>query len=719
MAAILAIFKKEFRTYMHSVTGWLYIAVTLCIFSLYASVYNMAYGYPYVAYPVDTLIMLFFITIPVLTMRLMAEERRQKTDQLLLTAPVSVGKLVAGKYLAVAAVFMIPVIIFCCMPLLLSRYGTVPMAENYVALLAFALYGLAAIAVGLFLSSVTENIVIAAVLSFGVIFATYLMQGIKSLISGTGNLLTRFLGVFDFYSHYSEMISSTTDVTGGSRLTTILDLKSILYFLSVIVVMLFLATQSVQKRRYSVSVKSFAMGAYSTITTVIVIAAVAVVNLTASKLPSKYTSIDVTSNKLYSLTEQTRTLVQGLGEDVTVYVLAAEDNADAVLKQTLEHYQELSGHFKVEYIDPVLNPRFVSNYTSDNISLNSMIVETDKRYKVISYADLYETETDYYSYSQTVAGYDGEGQITSAVSYCTSDDMPKVYFIAGHNEYTLDQGFLAAVEKENIAYETISLMEYDAVPEDAQCIVIHAPETDLSADDADKIIAYLDNGGKAVITAEYVENEQPNLERILSDYGMTLQRGCVVDNDPGHYYQVPVLLLPDIAYADETYGLTDQYSYVMAPLAQGIAVPEEEVENMVYTKLLTTSDNSLLKDGATQIQTFEYEEGDTDGPFCLGVKAEKELGSGTGTLYVFTSAQMFTDDYDMAVSGNNKQLFTNIMGTVAEHEVSVSIPVKSYQTQQLTVAARDLILFRTAGIVLIPLLLLTTGIVIWARRRKQ
>jgi len=714
-----AVFKKEFRAYMYSVIGWLFIAVTLCIYALYASVYNMAYGMPYVAYAIDTLIMLFFITIPVLTMRIMAEERKQKTDQLLLTAPISVGKLIIGKYLAMAAVFLIPVVVFCCMPLLLSRYGTVPIAENYVALLAFALYGLAAIAVGLFLSSLTDNIVIAAVLSFCVLFVTYMMQGIESLISSTGNFITKILSVFDFYSHYSSMVSSVTDVTGSSRLTTVLDLKSILYFLSVIVLMLFLATQSVQKRRYSVSVKSFAMGAYSTITTVIVAAVVIVVNLIASKLPASYTSLDVTSNKLYSITEQTQALVQGLEEDVTIYVLAAEDNADAVLKQTLHKYEELSEHVKVEYINPILNPRFAGSYTSDNISLNSVIVETDKRYKVINYADIYETEVDYYSYTQTVTGYDGEGQLTSAISYCISDDMPKIYFIAGHNEYTLDSGFLTAIEKENITYETISLIEYEAIPEDAQCVIIHAPETDLSADDADKVIAYLNNGGKVLITAEYVEKQQPNLERILSDYGLTLQRGCVVDNDQNNYYQVPVLLLPNIEYTDETNGLTGQYSYILAPLAQGITVPEEEIERMTYTKLLTTSDNSLLKSGAAQIETFDKEEGDIEGPFCLGVKAEKELDSGIGTLYVFSSAQMFTDQYDLAVSGNNSQLLTNIMGTVANHEVSVSVPVKSYQMEQLTVAAKDTILFQIFGIVMIPLALLVIGIVIWARRRKQ
>lgn len=150
-------------------------------------------------------------------MRIMADERRQKTDQLLITSPVSVGKIVFGKYLAMAAVFVIPLLLFSFLPFFLSSYGTVPMAENFVALLAFALYGLAAIAVGLFLSSLTENVVIAAVFTFIVLFLTYMMQGIESLISSTGNLATRILSVFDFYSHYSGMISAVSDVTGNSQ----------------------------------------------------------------------------------------------------------------------------------------------------------------------------------------------------------------------------------------------------------------------------------------------------------------------------------------------------------------------------------------------------------------------------------------------------------------------------------------------------------------------
>ena len=702
-----AIFKREFLSYIHSVVGLLFMAVTVFFFGLYAAVYNLASGYPYVSYTLSAILFLFLLSIPVLSMRILADERKQKTDQLILTAPVSVGRIVLGKYLAMAAIFLIPVAGICIFPIFLQKFGTVPMAESYVAILAFALYGLTCMAVGILVSSFTESQVIAAVLSFAILFITYMMQGIESLISQTGNVVTKFLSIFDFQTRFSNM-------TNG-----ILDITSIVYFVSVIALLLFLTTQSIQKRRYSVSVHNISMGAYSSITVVIGIALAVIVNLIAGQISTKYTNIDITTNQLYTITDQTKELLASLNDDVTVYVLSSEDGADSTISQTLKSYEEASSHIKVEYIDPLVNPQFASSYSTSNLSQNSLIVETAKRYKVISYNEMYETEVDYSTYSQNVTGYDGEGQLTSAISYCTSDDMPKIYIISGHNEYTLDSGFTTALEKENIDYETISLMEYDAIPDDAECIIIHAPEKDFSEDDANKVIDYLNNGGKAFITTEYVEEQMPNFEKILSEFGLTIEKGYAVDTNAGNYYQTPIYLLPNVEYSDETTGLTGSHTYVMAPYAEAIAVPDVDVDSITYTKLLTTSEKSLVKTDVKNATSFDKEEGDIEGPLCIGVKAEKTLDSGSAVLYVFSSAQFFTDNVDNAVSGNNRTLFTNIMSTIASHDVSVSVPVKSYDYDNLTASTKDVVLFETIVVILIPLALIITGFVIWFKRRKK
>ena len=157
-------------------------------------------------------------------MRVLAEERKQKTDQLILTSPVSIGGIVAGKYLAMATVFTIPVAVMALFPLILSRYGTVSMGESYTVLLAYYLFGLTCLAIGLFISSITESQVIAAVLSFALLFVGYMMSSITGLISQTGNLLTKILNAYNFTDRLDAMVEGT------------LNLKSVLYFVTLIVV---------------------------------------------------------------------------------------------------------------------------------------------------------------------------------------------------------------------------------------------------------------------------------------------------------------------------------------------------------------------------------------------------------------------------------------------------------------------------------------------------
>ena len=179
---MFAILKREVKAYFQTVTGWLFIAAVLVLYGLYFYVYNLRAGYPYISYSLSAIAFIMLITVPVLTMRSFAEERHSRTDQLILTAPVSVGKVVLGKYLAMAFVFTIDMVIIAITPLLLMSYGTIPLGESYAAVLGFWLYGCACIAVGMFISSLTESQVISAVLTFVALFAGYMMGRICNQI---------------------------------------------------------------------------------------------------------------------------------------------------------------------------------------------------------------------------------------------------------------------------------------------------------------------------------------------------------------------------------------------------------------------------------------------------------------------------------------------------------------------------------------------------------
>lgn len=700
-----AIYKRELQAYFHSFLGALFIGATLFLLGIYFSVYELFMGYPYIGYALSAVVFLFLISIPVLCMRILAEERQKKTDQLILTSPVSVGGIVAGKFLALATVFAIPVVIISFYPVIMHFFGAIDFGKSYVAILGFFLYGLACIAICIFISSLTESQVIAAVISFAVLFLTYVMSGICNMISSTGNLLTKILSAFDMVGRFDDLLNGS------------LYISSIVYYLSVILLFLVFTVQSIQKRRYQLSKKTLSLGTYSTTVVVVMTAAVVLLNVFVSEIPAKYTVFDVTANQLYSLSDETKTLAEELAEDVNIYVLVNESSADATLDQTLKNYEGLSSHIKVSYVDPAVNPKFYTNYTDSSITSNSIIVESSKRSKVIDYSDIYEYEYDYYYYTSSVTGYDGEGQITSAIAYVTSEEMPKIYILEGHGETAFDSAFIAAVEKENVDYETINLMNYDAVPKDAACVIINAPEADLSDDDAEKMLAYMENGGDVFIVSGYTGEELTNFNSLLAFYGVSVTKGLVIEADKSNYYNDPFYLLPNIIYDTITASVYSSGSYVFAPYSQGLT--EEETEDVEVSVLLSASDESYVRDNVENGASYAKQEGDIDGPFDIGVKCVKAMEDEESTAVIYSSAELFTTAADSMVAGTNMKLFTASLGGLVSHESSVSIPVKSLEVEYLTIPQSVVLILAIVTVLIIPLAFIITGFVVWFGRRKR
>ncbi len=704
---MFAIYKRELKSYFNSFIGFLFIGAVLFILGLYFTVYNLVYGYPYISYAVSSAVFLLFIGVPVLTMRILSEERKQKTDQLILTAPVSVGSIVIGKFLALITIFAIPIVIIGIYPIVLSAFGSVPMAESYLSILGFFLYGMTCIAIGVLISSLTESQVIAAVISFGCLFLGYVMEGICSLISDTGNWITELLSCLDMYKRFNTFLTGT------------LDVSAVVYFISVTALVLFLTTQSIQKRRYSISVKSFSFGAYNTGMIGIFVVLTVVLNLLASELPSSVKTIDVTTQKIYSITDITKNFLKELEEEVTVYVLSGEQTQDSTLGTTLERIADESDYITVEYVDPAVNPRFYTNYSDSMVYTNSLIVESAKRFKVVNYEDIYEREYDYTYGTATTTGYDGEGQVMSAIAYVVSDDMPKIYMLEGHGEASLSATFKDSISKENVDYETINLMNYDEVPEDAQCIIINAPISDLSKDDYEKIKNYVNSGGNLFVISTYATGEMTNFNALLAEFELSITDGIVIEQDQNRYYQNQAFMLPEIRYDEITASVYTDY-YVFVPYAQGIRVPEEDIENMSYTTLLATSDSAFSRSNLESVDSYKMEEGDEAGGFALGVRAEKNLSDETSaTMVLYGSSYMFEDSASEIVSGANLMLFSGTIANLTDSEISVSVPVKSYEVSNLILNQSDIIIVAMITTVIIPLSMLIIGFAIWFGRRKK
>ena len=183
-----AIFKREFKSCFTGMIGWVIAAVSLFFLGLYFTNRNLLYASSDFASVLYTMTMILLFLLPAISMRSFAEERKNKTDQLLLTSPVSIPAIVAGKFLAELAVFALPLAAAVVMPLLLQAFGTVSLVAAYSALLGYLLLGGACLAVGTWISALTENQILAYLATFGALLVDYLMNGIQTMFT-TGNLL--------------------------------------------------------------------------------------------------------------------------------------------------------------------------------------------------------------------------------------------------------------------------------------------------------------------------------------------------------------------------------------------------------------------------------------------------------------------------------------------------------------------------------------------------
>ena len=286
-----AIYKRELKSYFQSMTGPVFVAFLIAFTGIYFMAYNMMSGHPYFSYSLSGSLIVFLVGIPLITMRSFSEERKNKTDQLLLTAPVSIGRVVLGKYLAMVTVIAIPNAVFCIFPLIIKSQGTAYLTVDYISIGVFFLLGCVYAAIGMFLSSLTESQMIAFISTFGILLVLYLWDGILSMlpssaVSGLVGVLILITAAAFYVWHMTEnfVLSGGIEIVGvivsigiyimksavyenllpnllgrlalanvftGITTNSIVDVTGIALYLSVIAVFVFLTVQAIQKRRWS------------------------------------------------------------------------------------------------------------------------------------------------------------------------------------------------------------------------------------------------------------------------------------------------------------------------------------------------------------------------------------------------------------------------------------------------------------------------------------
>ena len=286
-----AIYKREVSSYFNAMTGWIFIAAATFFLGIYFMVYNLFWGDPYFSTALNATLFLMMVLIPLLTMRSLAEDRHSKTDQLLLTAPVSVSGVVLGKYLAMLTVLAVPVGISALCPLIIRINGTAFLAADYAAILAFFLLGAVQIAAGLLISALTESQIIAAVGTVGLLLVLYLWDGLLDYLpTSAGGSLLGLLVILAAVCFLTNALADNWKLTAGvaaagaaaiavgygaasDRFAGLLpdllgrfslvaafqsfaadhvfDLAGLLLYLSLIALLVFLTVQVLQRRRWN------------------------------------------------------------------------------------------------------------------------------------------------------------------------------------------------------------------------------------------------------------------------------------------------------------------------------------------------------------------------------------------------------------------------------------------------------------------------------------
>lgn len=286
-----AVYKRELHSYFSSMTGYVFIAGVVAFIGFYFMDANMSQGYPYFAFTLENISAVFVFMVPILTMKSIAEEKKTKTDQMLLTYPVSVTSVVVGKFLSMMTVFLMPLLISCLCPLIIAANGVSYILGDYLAILAVFCMGFLLVSIGMFISSLTENQLIAAVISLVTFLIMYLWEGIIGYIPETA--ITSMIGLFAivilaalvFYAvSHNQFLSLVIGLVGCIIVTIVyifdsslfiglinkilgafsimgtlhnftryntFDFGGIFLYFSLAALFIFLTVQSVQKRRWS------------------------------------------------------------------------------------------------------------------------------------------------------------------------------------------------------------------------------------------------------------------------------------------------------------------------------------------------------------------------------------------------------------------------------------------------------------------------------------
>ena len=439
--------------------------------------------------------------------------------------------------------------------------------------------------------------------------------------------------------------------------------------------------------------RSGKLGTNTFVMTGAIIAIIGLVNVVGYR---HHKRIDLTTEKLYSLSDQTRKIVSSLSKDVEVLKFAKEE--DQLLKDRMQEYRDLSKRITYERIDPQDRPDVAKKHAITHMG-ETIVVSGGRTER------LEET---------------GEQAITNAILKVTRDKLKKICFVEGHGEKPLsatekDQGenygaVDRALKSENYETASINLVTSHQVPSDCDVLVLAGPKQGLLAQETAMIGKYLEGGGKAMLLLDPQTN--PNLGEVLAGWGVQLGDDLIVDQSA---VGIQLGQAVPIARAAGSHPITKDFgrSMMLFPLARSVSTSTGG--EATTTELLKTSDESFAK--------TDYKEGRPDftagkdkrGPITIAVAATKFAGDKESRLLVIGDSDFAADAYVENV--NNGNLFLNSVNWLAQDEELISIRPKSPTDRKITMTGSQQNMLFWLAVIFMPGAVIGSGAYIWWKRR--
>lgn len=424
--------------------------------------------------------------------------------------------------------------------------------------------------------------------------------------------------------------------------------------------------------------------------------------------------VDLTGNRVMTPDPAALEIIESVSEPVTLTFVVDDESDDIWVSELTRRYAEASRFMTWKMVSSssaTLNN--LTAQTGSSIESGSVIVESDKRWAIVTLDDLYSYEYDQMSYyttgslRYTRADFTAQNALANAILYVTRDDMPVVYALTGHGEAQAGTMLTTLCRQNAVDLHTFDLSEAQAIPDDAAAVVIYAPSAGYDETAAALIEDYLARGGCVLLMSDY-ESDLGALEDVAAQFGMALKGGLVLDGDDDHVYSSDYryYLLPDVA---ET-GCTQEGTLVLMPVACALEKNDVQRSSLSVEELLSTSELAYRKINTDQVATLEQEESDETGRFVLGLAAQE----GDSLFVWLGSTSMLSEDADTVTGGGNSAFILGLLDAMMTRPEGVSIEADSMLTSSLKAPSIPAL----ALVMILPLALLIAGFIAVRRARR-